>query len=163
MNTSWVTSSAMALDLAASLDADGRIVAWSFSGLTDAHMGRPGGQGNRLQASWELADIPPPWSGPSEGGYRNAATLYALGESRVLTRFCRGPLRTSALRTLGAFANTFANESFMDELAYAAGRDPVAFRLTHLHDESARTVLKAAAQRAPMAEKWRFCISEFLV
>ena len=39
------------------------------------------------------------------------------------------PIRSSALRTLGAYANVFASESFMDELAAAAGADPVAFRL----------------------------------
>ena len=57
------------------------------------------------------------------------------------------PLRTSALRTLGAYANVFAIESFMDELAAAAGADPVAFRLAHLKDPRARAVIeKAAAQ-----------------
>jgi len=42
------------------------------------------------------------------------------------------PVRTSALRSLGAYANVFAIESFMDELAAAAGIDPVAFRLAHI-------------------------------
>jgi nicotinate dehydrogenase subunit B len=42
------------------------------------------------------------------------------------------PLRVSALRTLGAYANVFAAESFMDELAVAAGQDSAAFRLAHL-------------------------------
>jgi nicotinate dehydrogenase subunit B len=57
-------------------------------------------------------------------------------------------LRTSALRSLGAYFNTFAIESFMDELAEAAGKDPVEFRLAHLSDPRARAVLEAAAERA---------------
>ncbi|WP_264033957.1 molybdopterin cofactor-binding domain-containing protein [Mycobacterium interjectum] len=63
------------------------------------------------------------------------------------------PLRTSALRSLGAFINVFAAESFMDELAAAAGRDPVEFRLAHLSDERGRAVLRAAAERAGWG-KW---------
>jgi nicotinate dehydrogenase subunit B len=58
------------------------------------------------------------------------------------------PIRVSALRTLGAYANVFALESFMDELAAAAGVDPVAFRLAHLTDPRARTVIETAAKKA---------------
>src|SRR5258708_11194542 len=58
------------------------------------------------------------------------------------------PLRTSALRTLGAYSNVFALESFVDELALAAGADPVEFRLRHLKDLRARAVIEAAAPRA---------------
>ncbi len=57
-------------------------------------------------------------------------------------------MRVSALRTLGAYANVFAIESFMDELAAAAGVDPVAFRLAHLKDPRARAVIEAAAKKA---------------
>ena len=56
------------------------------------------------------------------------------------------PVRTSALRTLGAYANVFAIESFMDELAAAAGADPVAFRLAHMKDPRARAVIEAVAE-----------------
>jgi CO/xanthine dehydrogenase Mo-binding subunit len=58
------------------------------------------------------------------------------------------PIRVSALRTLGAYANVFALESFMDELATAAGADPVAFRLAHLKDPRARAVIEAVAKKA---------------
>jgi CO/xanthine dehydrogenase Mo-binding subunit len=58
------------------------------------------------------------------------------------------PIRVSALRTLGAYANIFAVESFMDELAAAAGADPVAFRLAHLKDPRAKAVIEAAAKLA---------------
>ncbi len=56
-------------------------------------------------------------------------------------------LRVSALRGLGAYANVFAIESFMDELAAEAGIDPVAFRLKHLTDPRAIDVVKLTAEK----------------
>jgi CO/xanthine dehydrogenase Mo-binding subunit len=48
---------------------------------------------------------------------------------------------------LGAYANVFAIESFMDELAHTAGIDPVEFRLINLEDDRARAVIEAAAEK----------------
>jgi CO/xanthine dehydrogenase Mo-binding subunit len=58
------------------------------------------------------------------------------------------PLRVSAMRALGGYANIFAIESFMDELALLAGADPVEYRLRHMKDARAVAVLKNAAARA---------------
>src|SRR4029079_15264453 len=55
------------------------------------------------------------------------------------------PLRTSSLRGLGAQANVFAIESFMDELASAAGADPIEFRLRHTDAPRARDVIERVA------------------
>src|SRR2546430_17191374 len=86
---------------------------------------------------------------PEGGGDRNSIPLYDFPNQRVVHHFIQDmPIRVSALRTLGAYANVFALESFMDELAAAAGQDPVAFRLAHMKDPRARTVIETAAKKA---------------
>src|SRR5262249_38538125 len=86
---------------------------------------------------------------PAGGGDRNAVPLYEFPNQRIVSHFIPAmPLRVSALRTLGAYANVFAVESFIDELGAAAGADPIAFRLAHLKDERARAVIETAARAA---------------
>jgi len=83
------------------------------------------------------------------GSDRNAPTNYRLPVQRVTVHWiARPPLRTSSMRSLGAAGHTFANESFMDELATAAEADPLTFRLRHLDDPRGREVLEAAARAA---------------
>jgi isoquinoline 1-oxidoreductase len=65
----------------------------------------------------------------------------------------QGPLREGSYRALGSTANNFARESFMDELAEAAGRDPLEFRLSHLEDERLRGVLERAAAEFDWARR----------
>ncbi|HEX7035877.1 MAG TPA: molybdopterin cofactor-binding domain-containing protein [Pseudomonadales bacterium] len=144
---------AMRVDLAAALDGAGRITGWSHEVWSYTHAGRPvpGERGSNLAAAWlraEPREAPPavPRLEPEVGIHRNAWPIYALPAPRVVKRFVApGPLRTSSLRSLGAHGNVFAIESFMDELALLAGRDPVTFRLEHLADPRARAVLEAAA------------------
>jgi CO/xanthine dehydrogenase Mo-binding subunit len=148
--------SAMVMKMQASLDADGRIAAWNHDVWSYPHSTRPrpGNAGSGLLAAWHLErpfskPEPRPVVGYHFGDYRNADPIYDLPQKRIVTHLVAdSPLRTSSLRSLGAYANVFAIESFMDELAYAAGVDPVAFRLQHLADERAKAVIMAAAEKA---------------
>jgi CO/xanthine dehydrogenase Mo-binding subunit len=99
----------------------------------------------------EPAAEPPMARGGGAG--RNAVPGYAFPAYQVVNhRLLEMPLRTSALRSLGAFVNVFAAESFLDELAAAAGRDPVEYRLSGLADPRARAVVEAAARRSGWAD-----------
>jgi len=71
------------------------------------------------------------------------------------TRFvqCEAPLRQGSYRALASTANNFARESFMDEMAASAGKDPLAFRLAHLDNVRIRDVLTAAAQKFGWEER----------
>jgi CO/xanthine dehydrogenase Mo-binding subunit len=145
----------MVVRLKASLDADGSIVEWVEDIWSNSHSTRPGAQkGVNLIAAWHLAkphEPSPPRNPPLPGGgsHRNAIPIYEFPNQRVTNHLVkRMPLRVSALRALGATANIFAIESFMDELAAAAGADPVEFRLRHLKDPRARAVLEAVAAKA---------------
>jgi CO/xanthine dehydrogenase Mo-binding subunit len=140
----------MVMQLSAGLAADGRIVDWRHEVWSNAHSSRPGRSGRvNLLAAGHLAAPAAPYLPGSGGEDRNAVPLYAFPNQQVVRHLIPAmPLRTSALRTLGAYANVFALESFMDELAAAAGADPVAFRLRHLQDPRGRAVIETAAVRA---------------
>jgi nicotinate dehydrogenase subunit B len=135
--------------------ADGRIEDWEYELWSNTHSSRPGStSGTNVLAAWYLAEpqkMGPPTTPrqPAGGGDRNALPLYDFPNQRVINHFVQDmPIRVSALRTLGAYANVFALESFMDELAAAAGADPVAFRLAHMKDPRARAVIEAVAAKA---------------
>jgi nicotinate dehydrogenase subunit B len=148
--------SAQVVDLAAGLDAGGRIVSWDCDIWSQGHTARPGYAGSPgLLAAAHLsggAPLPAPVDPPPErgaGSARGAVPTYDLPVRRIRGhRLEQVALRTSSLRSLGAFTNVFAIESFVDELAAAVGTDPLDFRLAHLSDERGRAVLSAAAQRA---------------
>ncbi len=149
---------AMAVDLEAGLDEQGCITSWQHDVYSQPHGARPRphGEGTRtsgLLASWyreQPFEQPAPWPvrGFHSGGHRNADPYYDLPVRRVVHHQVPAPVRTSSTRSLGAFANVFAIESFVDELALAAGSDPVAFRLAHLGDRRAREVIEAAVDLA---------------
>lgn len=134
--------SAMALRLRGGLDASGKLLGLHTELWSDTHSSRPGGKAGHFIAGRDLAQPFPFSPGRFSGGsYRNAMPLYDTLRQVVLYNY-KGPLRTSALRSLGAYANIFALESFMDELAYKAGKDPALFRLDNLRDERARSVIE---------------------
>ena len=135
--------------------ADGRIVDWSYDLWSQGHNNRPGDpDGINLLSSWYMADAKKPGPArkgnpPNFFGERNSVPTYDLPRHRITGHLIKdSPLRTSALRTLGGYGNVFAVESFMDELAAAAGVDPVAFRLAHLKDPRERAVIEAVAKAA---------------
>lgn len=146
---------AMRMRLSAGLDSTGRIVDWSHDVFSPPHLARPLGNGGvDLLAAWHLADALQPTpprmlKGPAGTGDRNAVPLYDVGRRRITHHLLApAPLRTSAIRSLGAHGNVFAIESFIDELAALADVDPVAFRLDHLADPRARAVIELAASSA---------------
>ena len=147
---------AMAIGIEADLDADGRVVHWRHDVWSNGHGTRPGrAKTPALLAAWHL-QVPferliATNAALTAGGgaERNAVPAYEFSAWRVTNhRVLSMPLRASALRSLGAFANVFAIESFIDDLARGAALDPLDWRLNHLRDPRARAVLEAAAARA---------------
>ena len=114
-------------------------------------MMRPGPAGTLLAARAQADPAPPAppvaLPQPAGGGDRNALPLYSFGNALVIKHFLpSGPLRGSAMRSLGGYLNVMTIESTMDDLARASGQDPVAFRLRHLEDPRARDVIARAAR-----------------
>jgi CO/xanthine dehydrogenase Mo-binding subunit len=153
----------MVVQVQASVDAAGRLCDWNHDVWSHTHMHRalPYGERSALLAAWHRDPPMPAWQPQPmtfyhAGIHRNADPIYTIPSRRIVKHFVgAAPLRTSALRSLGAYANVFAIESCMDELAHAAGVDPLTFRLQHLADVRARAVLEAAAARAGFARRQR--------
>jgi nicotinate dehydrogenase subunit B len=148
--------SAAVVRVAAEVDAAGDVLTWQHEIWGGSHVTRPGfvsgigllaashrEGGQEIQGDFE----PPLESGGGAG--RNSVPGYAFPAYRVVNHLIPTmPLRTSSLRSLGAFVNVFAIESFMDELAGAAGRDPIEYRLSQLEDPRGRAVIEAVARRS---------------
>ncbi|HLJ50106.1 MAG TPA: molybdopterin cofactor-binding domain-containing protein [Bryobacteraceae bacterium] len=108
--------------------------------------------GNMLAG--QLVGMPNPTAGDEFVQWGGSTFGYAIRNvhcvGHVLPALCpsSSPLRTTHLRDPNGPAGTFAGESFMDELAAAAGVDAIEFRLRHIDDARAKAVLTAAAERA---------------
>jgi len=89
--------------------------------------------------SWHFVNI--------NSGGAAVDTPYRAGAAKSQFVASDSPMRQGSYRTLAATANNFARECFMDELAEAAGAEPLAFRLAHLDNPRLRAVLETAAQR----------------
>jgi nicotinate dehydrogenase subunit B len=147
--------SAMMVRMSAAVDETDRIVDWLHDIWSHTHIKRPGwAEGVNLLAAWHMdppLPVPPAKDvpQPTGGADRNSIPLYDFPAQEIAYNFiAEMPLRVSALRSLGAYANIFAIESFMDELAAMTGTDPIEFRLRHLGDSRAREVIEAAAKAA---------------
>jgi nicotinate dehydrogenase subunit B len=145
---------AMQVQLAAGLNESGSITHWSHTVRGNGHSSRPSTlSSTSLLAYAHIANgatIPPAGDPPIQRGGgtgRNSIPLYDLENCLVTAeRLLDMPIRTSAMRALGAHINVFAIESFMDELALASNQDPIEFRLRHLSDPRGREVIARVAQ-----------------
>ena len=142
--------SAMLIKMKGCLDDEGKVKLWYHQTYSDVHSSRPKHKENfsNLLASWHLENPLKPlpknaWLVFHGGIHRNADPIYDFAKKSIIkTPVHDLPLRVSALRTLGAYANVFAIESFMDELASINEIDPLDFRLKHLRDDRAIHLLK---------------------
>jgi isoquinoline 1-oxidoreductase len=100
--------------------------------------------GNRI-AAWDFTNY--------NSGTAALDTPYRIAHTRARFLPSDSPLRQGSYRCLAATANNFAREAFTDELAGAAGKDPLEFRLSHLDNERIRSVLAAAAERFRWTER----------
>ena len=96
--------------------------------------------------SWHFINI-------NSGGAGGQHALPSRQDPIAVSVQSDSPLRQSSYRALAATANNFARESFMDELAAAAGMDPLDFRLAHLENPRLRAVLEEAAKQFNWREK----------
>jgi nicotinate dehydrogenase subunit B len=150
----WAPFGAAGLvELTATFDDSGSVLAWEHHFWSNGHISRPGviDDAPAFVTASQLAE---PFDRviaydlhPDNGGGRNATPLYVFPSLKVVGhRLLDMPIRTSSLRSLGAYLNVFAIESFMDELAEQAGLDPIDFRLQYLDDQRARRVLEVARE-----------------
>jgi CO/xanthine dehydrogenase Mo-binding subunit len=147
---------AMIVKVRAILDETGKPVDWTQEIWSPTHNLRPGAGGNLLGAL--ALPNPPPEPPPNDvpeanggGATRNAEPLYDIPAKRILHHLVtESPVRTSALRGLGAMPNVFALECCIDELAERGEKDPVQYRLSITADPRARAVIEKVATMA----KW---------
>ena len=159
------------IDERAGLDAQGNVIAWEHEAWIPGKGNRPGANrpGNIITGvllGYEPDVFEPRSPAPEPNAYNNNSNgipSYVAGKvkgvnsgagtiasERVLLHNLQAPVFTGPLRSPARLQNTFAHESFMDELAAKAGADPVEFRLKHLKSERVIGVLEAAAKAA----KW---------
>ena len=136
------------MDLEAGLDGQGNVVAWNadfYIALNHIAAFKP--LDFPLLAAMETGIARPGnWVGFL---FQNSGQPYQFPNVRVNTRhIAQTFFRSSHLRSPGRIENSFANEAFMDELAFAAKADPAEFRLRYLKDERAIEVIQAVMKLA---------------
>jgi nicotinate dehydrogenase subunit B len=116
-------------DIAATLGSNGLITSWFNEGWNPA-------------AGWDIGfTLPQLLLGNANGlphgsGGASPPSFYAIPNQQVIAHTIDPPVRPMYMRTVNGIQNTFIQESFMDELAAAAGVDPIEFRLNHLTDQT---------------------------
>jgi CO/xanthine dehydrogenase Mo-binding subunit len=160
---------AQVMNMNAGVDSKGQMIVWTYEGWSLAKGNRPNATTPGNIISGALAGFPTPPLVPAAAtpprtfsNNGNAAAAYVTGTvggnlpggtgtvaaQRVLTHSIASPFFTGPLRSPNRLQNTFANESFMDEVAAAVKADPLQFRLRHLSDARLMGVLNAAAKAA---------------
>ena len=159
---------AFVVDQRAALDKDGTIVAWDHESWNPVRGGRPGYETPGNVVTGTLLGYPPapfqPRPAPAPTAFNNggnAAPSYVTGcaggacggtgaikSERAMVHLIQSPFFTGPLRSPSRLQNTFAHESFIDELAARVKADPVEYRLRHLRDPRLIDVVKAAAKAA---------------
>ena len=134
------------VDLEAALDASGNIISWTSSFF---HPQSTSGTVDMVAA--DLAALPHENYLAPGNIIGNTALAYTLPNVRTVAhRLETTPFRPSWIRTPGRLQNTFANKTFLDELAAAADADPLEFRLRYLKDPRGIELLDRLAKLA----KW---------
>jgi nicotinate dehydrogenase subunit B len=165
---------AYVIDQRVGLDASGKIVAWDYEAWSPTLGSRPGAEtpGNvitGLLVGRQPAAFAPRTPAPDPTAFNNnsnAAPSYVTGcaggqcggggtirSERVLSHAVKSFFFTGPLRSPARLQNTFAHESFLDEIAAAVKADPIAYRLRHLSHQRLIDVLKAAAKAANWDER----------
>lgn len=150
---------AMAVEIAARNGPGNKIEAISVEAIGGTFRGRPRAGpnrsgpaklvANRFRADPFPAQPPVPNLNRQGGLHRNLDAIYAVPDTRCVKNLVTDlPHRTSAIRCLGAAANVFAIESFMEEMAHKIGEDPLSFRRRHLKDPRAVAVLDRLGEAA---------------
>jgi CO/xanthine dehydrogenase Mo-binding subunit len=137
------------------------LITWQHDIWSQGHSSRPGRAATpAFKDSWQteknFPDLEPinVAAAAGAGAERNSVPPYVSSHVKVNAHRLLGlPFRTSAMRGLGAHANVFACESFMDEIAHDQGLDPIAFRLSKLEDPRAIAVIKTLADQVNWLER----------
>jgi nicotinate dehydrogenase subunit B len=131
---------AQLMDVKGGLNADGSVAGYDFATRYPSN-GAP-------TLALLLTRTIPPVPDVSEMGDRTAIPPYEYDAMRVVAHDMPPIARASWFRGVSALPNTFAHESYIDELATEAGVDPIEYRLRYLKDKRAIDLVNAVAERA---------------
>ena len=131
---------AQLMDVKGGLNADGSVAGYDFATRYPSN----GAPTLALLLTGKIPHIP----AVSEMGDRTAIPPYDYDAMRVVAHDMPPIVRASWLRGVSALPNTFAHESWIDELATEAGVDPIEYRLRYLKDARAVDLVNAVAERA---------------
>jgi CO/xanthine dehydrogenase Mo-binding subunit len=139
---------AQVIDLKAGIDANGKLVAYDYASWQSGYM--------NVETTQELVGQPvPPITGNADTS--NSGSMYAIPNRRVTSKSVPTPgtnfLKTVWVRAPGAPQATFASEQVLDELAHAAGLDPLEFKRKNISNERWLGVLDAVAKAANWQSK----------